>query len=264
MTEHEIRSKVTATAAKYLGTKEGSAAHKEIIRAYNSHSPLPRGFILKVTDPWCAGFTSAIAVICEMTDVVPVECSCSKLIALAKAKGIWREADNYIPKPADLILYDWGDDGKGECTGDPEHVGYVDHVADSIIYVTEGNYNNAVGTRPIEINGRYIRGFITPDYASKADLKTVDELAQEVIKGLWGNGEARKAKLTAAGYDAKAVQDRVNELMVRTYKVKEHDTLWRIAEKELGNPHRFPEIMELNNLKNDIIHAGQVLKLPKK
>lgn len=40
--------------------------------------------------------------------------------------------------------------------------------------------------------------------------KTVDQLADEVFKGLWGNEPQRSQKLTAAGYDAKAVQARVN------------------------------------------------------
>ena len=43
--------------------------------------------------------------------------------------------------------------------------------------------------------------------------KTVDELAHEVIRGLWGNGADRKRRLTAAGYDYRAVQDRVNEIL---------------------------------------------------
>lgn len=43
--------------------------------------------------------------------------------------------------------------------------------------------------------------------------KTVDELAHEVIRGLWGNGTDRKNRLTAAGYDYYAVQRRVNELL---------------------------------------------------
>ena len=43
--------------------------------------------------------------------------------------------------------------------------------------------------------------------------KTVDELAQEVIQGKWGIGNARKTSLTKAGYDYEAVQTRVNELM---------------------------------------------------
>lgn len=43
--------------------------------------------------------------------------------------------------------------------------------------------------------------------------KTVDELAREVIRGLWGNDTERKNRLTEAGYDYRAVQRRVNELL---------------------------------------------------
>lgn len=43
--------------------------------------------------------------------------------------------------------------------------------------------------------------------------KSVDELAQEVIAGKWGNGDDRKNKLTAAGYSYDEVQKRVNEIL---------------------------------------------------
>ena len=43
--------------------------------------------------------------------------------------------------------------------------------------------------------------------------KSVEVLAKEVIAGKWGNGAARKQKLTAAGYDYAAVQKRVNQLL---------------------------------------------------
>lgn len=43
--------------------------------------------------------------------------------------------------------------------------------------------------------------------------KTIDELAWEVIRGLWGNNPERRDRLTAAGYDYPAVQRRVNELL---------------------------------------------------
>ena len=45
------------------------------------------------------------------------------------------------------------------------------------------------------------------------DIKTTDTLAYEVIQGDWGNGEERKERLEAAGYDYDAVQQRVNELL---------------------------------------------------
>jgi len=46
-----------------------------------------------------------------------------------------------------------------------------------------------------------------------AGKKSVDELAREVINGRWGNGEERKKKLKAAGYDYSAVQKKVNEIL---------------------------------------------------
>ena len=42
--------------------------------------------------------------------------------------------------------------------------------------------------------------------------KSLDDLALEVYRGEWGNGQERKDRLTEAGYDYDAVQDRVNTL----------------------------------------------------
>ena len=43
--------------------------------------------------------------------------------------------------------------------------------------------------------------------------KTVEELANEVINGLWGNGEDRKNRLTNAGYNYNEVQNMVNAIL---------------------------------------------------
>lgn len=43
--------------------------------------------------------------------------------------------------------------------------------------------------------------------------KSVDEVAQEVLQGIWGNGQERYDNLTSAGYDAQAVQNKVNDLL---------------------------------------------------
>lgn len=43
--------------------------------------------------------------------------------------------------------------------------------------------------------------------------RTVDELAHEVIDGLWGSGESRKTALAQAGHDYDAIQKRVNEIL---------------------------------------------------
>ena len=46
-----------------------------------------------------------------------------------------------------------------------------------------------------------------------APIKSIEELAREVIRGKWGNGQDRVNRLTAAGYDYHAVQARVNTLL---------------------------------------------------
>ncbi len=48
---------------------------------------------------------------------------------------------------------------------------------------------------------------------SAPQKKTNQQLANEVIKGIWGNGKERKQKLTAAGYDYSAVQKLVNKML---------------------------------------------------
>lgn len=57
------------------------------------------------------------------------------------------------------------------------------------------------------LNG-YSKEIVPPDIR-----KTVDELAREVINGLWGNGQERADRLEAEGYSYEAVQARVNELL---------------------------------------------------
>lgn len=58
-----------------------------------------------------------------------------------------------------------------------------------------------------------IPGVSSGSSSTSSGTKTVDELAREVIQGKWGNGAARKERLTAAGYDYAAVQNRVNQLL---------------------------------------------------
>lgn len=48
----------------------------------------------------------------------------------------------------------------------------------------------------------------------------------------------------------------------KTYTVKKGDTLWTIAQKELGSGNKYQDIAKLNNISNpNKIQPGQVLKL---
>ena len=161
-----MRNKIIAQACAWVGKNEADGSHKEIIDVYNSHKPLARGYKVKYTgDAWCAAFISALAIKCGMTDIIPLECSCGKMIELAANMGIFREDDTYIPAIADIILYDWGDSsGKGDNTGWADHIGVVESIKNGVMTVIEGNLNNKVARRTIEVGGRYIRGYICPNY----------------------------------------------------------------------------------------------------
>lgn len=187
MTEAEIRAKVVRTAKSYLGCKESDGSHKKIIDLYNSHKPLARSYTVKckangdrTNDAWCATFVSAVAIKCGYTDIMPTECSCGKMIELYKAIGRFQENDAYVPQIGDIVMYDWGDNGSGDNKGNPDHVGIVASITDGTMQIIEGNYKDAVGYRTLKVNGRYIRGYCLPDYASKATEKTN---TQTTVKG---------------------------------------------------------------------------------
>lgn len=48
---------------------------------------------------------------------------------------------------------------------------------------------------------------------TSSQSKSIDTLAREVIAGNWGNGQDRVNRLTSAGYNYNAVQNRVNEIL---------------------------------------------------
>lgn len=219
MTEAQARQKIVSIMQGWIGLKRSDRSHAPIIDTYNGNKPLPRGYAVTYNDAYCATTTSAAAIKAGYTDIIPVECSCYYLIEKAKAMGIWQENDAYIPAPGDEVLYDW-DDGPNYATtdnrGTPEHVGMVEAVSGGTIKVMEGNMSGGVvGRRNLQVNGRYIRGFICPNYASKATEKapekSIDEIATEVLTGRWGNNPERKQRLEAAGYNYEAVQAAVNQ-----------------------------------------------------
>lgn len=212
------RSKASEWLSKYVGITEGSEQHKEILKIFND-SGLCTRYKMSVGDPWCATATSAAFIATGLSGIFPcVECSCESMIKLAITAGIWIENDAYVPDTGDVILYDWNDNGVGDCTGWSDHVGIVISCDGSTIKVIEGNKSNTVGYRDIAVNGKYIRGFITPHYVATttpqpSTKKSIEEIAKEVYLGEWGNGKERQSALENAGYNYQEVQEAVNTLI---------------------------------------------------
>lgn len=166
--EAALRYRLVETAQSWLGTKEGSTGHEEILAIYNSHEPLAVDYVVQPADSWCAAFVSTAAIQCDLTRIIPTECGCERQIELLKAMGRWQEYDGYIPAPGDLIYYDWDQTERGRCTGWSDHVGIVVGIKWPFIKVIEGNREDQVMYRIIPVNAVTIRGFGLPDYASAA------------------------------------------------------------------------------------------------
>lgn len=115
--------------------------------------------------------------------------------------------------------------------------------SDAFIAVVDGKlYRVQVGAFSVKANAEAqlaklkkmgFDGFVTKlggdTITDKPIKKSVDEIAREVISGKWGNGTDRKKRLTAAGYDYKAVQEAVNQKLEESkkqyYTVQRGDTL---------------------------------------
>lgn len=166
-TEAINRSQMVHAAEGFLGYNEADGSHKEIIDIYNGHTPLAQGYKVHYEDEWCATFVSAVAIECAFTEVIPTECSCQRQIELFKKLGCWEEADDYLPLPGDIIYYRM--DGAplfGDCTADADHVGIVVGTSGNYIKVIEGNKDEDVSYRYLNVGEHIIRGYAIPDYGS--------------------------------------------------------------------------------------------------
>lgn len=235
MTEKEARKKIVKVANGFIGAKQGSAKHKELVDVFNKVKP--DGWAMTYSAFWCACSTSAWAIIAFGIKVAkkyfPLSANCGTIIKKAKNMGIWKESDAYKPELGDWMLYDWQDSGRGDNVGDPDHVGLVEDVDGKEIIVIEGNKSKAVGKRKMTVNGRLIRGYVTPDYAKIA----------KALGGSKEKTEPKKKESKAKGY----------------YIVKKGDTLSGIAEKFNTT---WKKLQELNKLKNpDLIRPGQKIRI---
>lgn len=169
--EWELRNKVVSIAQSYLGYNEWDGSHREIIDVYNSVKPLPAFYKMTYHDSWCATFVSFVAIKAGIADtLIPRECSCERQIELFKKMNAWQEDENYLPKPGDIVYYNWDDSAYNyEYTDNQmwaDHTGVIIDVNDDEILVIEGNKNDCVEYRTIYKNQRFLRGYGIPNYVN--------------------------------------------------------------------------------------------------
>lgn len=154
--------------------------------------------------------------------------NCNAENFIERAKNTYGLEISSVPTLGGIMVWQKGtlsgNDGAG-------HVAVVEKIIDSnTIYTSESGYGGSAfwnSTRR-NTNGRWglgsaytFRGCIvnpaigkvvapTPTPSAK---KSVDEVAKEVIRGEWGNGDERYNRLTNAGYNYNEIQAKVNELL---------------------------------------------------
>ena len=190
--EMEARLAFLAKAARYAGIKEGSAEHKVLIAAYNAETD---GYDMGVDDPWCAMFLSAIAAMLGYQRM-PLECSCSRMVAKAKSMGIRVENRGYRPQVGDWPVYDL------DLNGAMDHIGVAIDVDGDDVYVLEGNFGDTVKSRfRIRYDDPRIQLWICPDYTERVERATAAsggssaaETFADVPADAWYAGAVHKAR----------------------------------------------------------------------
>ena len=178
--------------------------------------------------------------------------------------------DASIPNRFDCWVANWSNSNPGSpAHGLWQFGGETNKIRSNKIagYTVDQNY--AYKDYPSIIKSGKMNGFGSSSVAPvpTPSKKSNEEIANEVLAGQWGNGEDRKNKLTAAGYDYNAIQAIVNQKIgaspiqpaTQTYTIKSGDTLSSIASK-YGTTYQ--ELARINGISNpNKIYPGQVLKI---
>ena len=100
-------------------------------------------------------------------------------------------------------------------------------------YSSSGKVDGISGN--VDMNYLYNENIIKNTDNNGPEDKTIDELAQEVIDGKWGNGEDRKKRLEEAGYNYNKIQDKVNEILEGTNKKSINEIAQEVIDGKWGN-----------------------------
>lgn len=187
-------SEVLKVADSFRGASEGGTKHAEILRIYNDHKPLARGYTVKKTDAWCMTFISACFIKANAVNALGLtECGCQEYINYAKKRGMLTSN----PQVGDLVFYDWGNDG---CA---DHVGIIYLISGNVLYVLEGNKADMVSNRTISKYASTIKCFVHPNYDTENtdyDMSRVS-FAQSFDRTIAGEYECTASDFLALRYN---------------------------------------------------------------
>lgn len=148
---------IIETARSYLGTKEGSQAHSEIIEAYNK-ARYSDAYCMTMNDPWCCAFVVAVFQMCGMESIIPCYAACDQMISIFTKWNRYYSRSVRSVRKGDIVFYDWN----GDLSAD--HVGIVVQNQMGTLSVIEGNKSDSVSYRSIDSMDSCIIGYGVPNY----------------------------------------------------------------------------------------------------
>lgn len=171
---------IIEVAKSYLGTKEGSVQHKEIIDLYNQ-ARYSDAYQMTMYDPWCCAFVVAVFQKLGMADIIPCYAACDQMISIFTKWGRFYSRSVRSVKPGDIIFYNWN----GDLSAD--HVGIVVQNMMGDLSVIEGNKSDSVAYRKISVSSNQILGYGVPNYEVATESRidsTSYNIDKEYIKTL--------------------------------------------------------------------------------
>lgn len=117
-----------------------------------------------------------------------------------------------------------------------------DGMYDMFQYSWKGQVDGIIASVDMNVMYRDLVGDIRNSKGIK--LKSDDEIVQEIMKGLWGNGEERKQKLQNAGYEFNRIQSKVNEFVRQNSNKKSNEEIakeivekgnWGVGQERIDN-----------------------------
>ena len=213
-------------AASQLGYEEGSG-NKTKYAAYFDKDAWQWFNTKKQGAEWCAIFICWL--FCQLIGPDRARtflgCPLPKDNCAAGVKYLWQ----YLTKRGWKVDKKEGQPGDIIFLNSNKHVGLIQKVEGGKYITIEGNKSNKVASGSYKIGSSTVYGICRPSWseidnvaapapskpAQSSNGYTAAEInvAKDVIKGKYGNGQARRLNLQKAGYDYSRIQGLVNKIL---------------------------------------------------
>lgn len=178
---------------------------------------------------------------------------------------------NYSHEPSYVTDYKmWQHSSNGNISGIKANVDLNICYVDYPTIIKAGGFNGFWGA---EVEEPKVENPVTTKKHSIGETVEFNEIfascdSKEALKPLYTSGKITDIREGRNPYLINEGMGWINDNSivtntVKTYTVQTNDSLWKIAQEQLGNGARYTEIANLNGIKDsNLIYPGQVLKLP--